>query len=176
MKKLFAVCVFVFGYQAQAGLHLEPYLGYNVGALQVKVAGQDIGDAMSGVLLGARVGYSLPLFYVAADYSLGSGLKSEVSASSVDIDVSRLGVVAGFTGLPMFDFYGGYLLNTTVKVDQTGVPDFKGSGLKVGVGFTMLPLISINAEYIMNNYDDDGAMKDIKETAAVVSVSLPLDL
>lgn len=176
MKKLLAVCVFVFGfgYQAQAGMHVEPYVGYNGGTIQVKVGGLDVGDAMQGMLFGARLGYSLPLFYVAADYSMGSGLKSEVSGLSVDIDVNRLGIVAGFTALPMFDFYGGYLLNTSVKYD-TGA-EFKGSGLKAGVALTMLPLVSINVEYIINNYKDANGATDIKETAGVLSLSIPLDL
>ncbi|RME15305.1 MAG: hypothetical protein D6797_06865 [Bdellovibrio sp.] len=182
MKKMTVFLTTLFaGLSLQAGIYLEPYAGYNIGTLSGTVSGVKIDNAAKGVVIGARAGMSLPLFYVAADYSISSGLKWEIPGSGADASFQRLGATLGFTALPMFDIYGGYVFSSKLKVDSVGYPDnFSGSGFKVGVGLTMLPFISINAEYLTLSYGNEtvgsATYNDFKETAAVVSVSLPLDL
>ena len=179
MKKILSALLLTFGfaYQAQAGVLIEPYLGYNGGTIKASLPAPfpEVSEGMTGVVYGARLGYKMAVFYVAADYSMGS-LKAEISNSDTDFKVSRFGAVAGFTGLPMVDFYAGYLFNSSMEVDETGGAKFAGSGFKLGVAFTTLPLISINLEYIMNSFDDETPYTDVKESAAVLSVSVPFDL
>ncbi|MNT19450.1 hypothetical protein D3C72_1547100 [compost metagenome] len=56
----------------------------------------------------------------------------------------------------------------------------EGSGMKIGVGFTGLPFISINLEYIKDDFTKfngeslDDSFDKFDSTAYLLSVSLPL--
>ncbi|MCB0414631.1 MAG: hypothetical protein KDD50_09870 [Bdellovibrionales bacterium] len=171
-----AAMLFLISFEAQAGIYIEPYLGYNGGTLSTTVSSVAISDALSGTMFGARVGYSIPTLWVGLDYSMASGLQSYAASQASlgsSADISRTGITAGFTLIPMFDFMAGYVMSSKIKMGST---ELSGKGVKLGLGWTMLPLISLVFEYQTLSYDNVSVFTDSTETVLSASVSLPLDL
>jgi hypothetical protein len=82
-------------------------------------------------------------------------------------------------GLPFFRFWAGYIFSSQLKLETDGLEGTeKGSGFKLGAGWTALPLLSINLEYLMLKYDemdyDDFQNTNRKTNAVLLSVSMPL--
>lgn len=162
--------------QAHAGLMLEPYIGYEFG----KTSDTD----STGVVLGGRVAYSLPVFFwFGVDYSLMAGGKVKTAGGDSDLTRSDLYAVAGVDFPILVRAWFGYgLMNTgTVKSNAGDAEASKGSNTKVGIGFTFLPLVSINVEMI--NHKDyevkSGALtltSTDSDNTTMVSLSLPLDI
>ena len=137
----------------------------------------------SGTVLGARIGYQFLLPWVALDYTTslsdhkGSGKNG---SSDFDFSMSTLGLVAG-VDLPIIRLFGGYGFSNTIKTsDDT---KFEGTYLKAGVGFTALPFVSLNLEYIINDFKkvngeslSAAGMDKVSGNVLAFSVSLPLDL
>lgn len=181
---LFAVVLLFAAHPAKADLYLEPYLGYGSGELKLGSSTY----TMSGSGIGARVGFSLPIFFVAADYAMGSGkanLKSG-SGSSGDYSSSDLFAVVG-ARLPLIRAYAGYGLMNSVTAKGNGADStLTGTAMKFGVGFSGLPFVAINLEYITETYNklkSGGAEYDIKSGGIIdkasagmymLTVSLPL--
>jgi hypothetical protein len=174
---------------AQAGLLIEPYLGYQFGNLKTTDgamgASPNTGhsDSTSGLTLGGRLGLTLPLVFIAADYSTTNG-----KSGSDNAILNQLGATAGLS-LPFFRAYLGYSFMNDLKVQpSTGEVTLSGSALKAGVGFTGLPFLALNLEYIMNTFnkykgpgvdqsiDSAGYLKDAKMDAVQFSVSVPFDI
>lgn len=164
MKKiLIAMMIMVAGFQAQAGIYVEPYLGYNLAG--------DFNDVdTNGVNLGGRLGYSLPMLVsFGLDYNFGT-----YDADGTDVDVSNLGAFVAVDFPILVRAYASYYLNAKAEV---GSNEFEGSGVALGVGFTGLPFLSVNVEYRTINYDDfNGSSVDVDGSEILLGVSLPLDL
>lgn len=174
MKKLLAAFAVVMGFASvsNAGLLIEPYLGYEMGTFKDAAEGK-----MDGTALGARVAWTAPIFFWAGlDYTMGVSAKYKPDASGqADSDAKRstLHAVVGVDFPILLRAWVGQSLMNEVKLDDTTI---KGSSTKLGVGFTGLPFISLNLEYIMETFDKnsqgDFATKP-KNTAYLISVSLP---
>jgi hypothetical protein len=75
--------------------------------------------------------------------------------------------------------WAGYGFNNKVVADN---PDgeWSGTAMKLGVGFTGLPFISINLEYTKDTVDKTsgtviGTDNDLNHDAYMLSLSLPLE-
>lgn len=191
--KIFAVLfVFATAATAQAGLMVEPYLGYELGSqAKLEAGGGDSGGKTSGVDLGLRVAYTLPvLVWIGLDYSLMTGgtFKGESSANDGKTDRSNLYLDVGVDLPILARAWVGYgLMNEAkFKADSGGNLTLKkGTNIKLGVGFTMLPIVSLNIEYFMHDYSDfesgnvSGSTSDLwnthKENGVLLSVSAPFE-
>lgn len=180
---------------AQAGLLLEPYIGYEVGTLEADYTsgGGTLKYDTSGVTFGARVGYTFPaMFWVGLDYSISSG-DADVDSdpgNNYQSDTgqrSSLFAVVGIDLPILLRVYAGYGFMNEFKIDDSASSTYTGSAVKVGLGFTSLPFVSLNAEYIMSTYDTfeaNGVERDIgsapfsdaKQNALMLSASVPFDL
>jgi hypothetical protein len=156
--KIIAVCSFAFSIQAHAGLMLEPYLAFESGVLAEKSSlGIDVSKKLTGTVLGARLGYSLPLLPVwfGIDYSLTTGGKAKADTPlSSDQDYKRQSAYATVgVQLPILaNFWLGYGVLNDLELTSTGVSNklSGGSNMKLGVGFKLIPFLSINAELYQN--------------------------
>ncbi|MBX3017831.1 MAG: hypothetical protein KF767_08080 [Bdellovibrionaceae bacterium] len=173
---------------AHAGLMLEPYIGLEQGQTYSVIANlADASYKTSGSVLGARIGYSLPLlFWFGVDYSLVAGGKAKPDFGGPDSDLKRsdLYAVAGVDLPILLRAWAGYgIMNeTTVSNNIAETKITGGTKMKVGVGLTMLPLVSVNLEL----FNHKGAkveiagtntpMSTFEDAGGVLSVSLPLDL
>lgn len=164
-----------FGPQAQAGLHLEPFLGYWTGKVDIGGTEEDL----KGTDLGARVGYSMPLgLAVGAEYSQ-SNLELDDFTPTVKLEPTNLGAFVAYEFPILVRAYASYIFSSKgdYSVGSTSV-DVEGSGVRIGVGFTGLPFVAINLEYVSLKHDEcsPNCSVDIESKLYGINVSLPLDL
>lgn len=173
--------LFVFSSQSQAGILLEPFLGYAIGSAE-DASSPSTDYSYKAPTFGARVGYQ----------QLGLMLGAEYSTASLDMDYEVSGLSGSFTGntksqlglfvgynLPiMFRAWGTYYVSPTFEYSSG--TELSGSGYGLGLGFTGLPLVSLNLEYRSYTYDEatsgssTGSIADYTISEILLSVSLPL--
>ncbi|PWU12632.1 MAG: hypothetical protein C5B49_16025 [Bdellovibrio sp.] len=178
---------------SHAGLLIEPYLNYElIGQVANVNASGDVSAKTSGLGMGGRIGYSLPiLFWAALDYSmLPTGTaKPDVIGSSYSTSRSDLYLTAGIDLPILLRVWLGYGLMNSLTLKKPGGDETYsgGTNFKIGVGFKLIPLVTLFAEaythksskvnvggntvdvssYVVGNYVDAGG---------VVGVSVPFDL
>jgi hypothetical protein len=160
---------------AHAGLLLEPYLGYHMGKWEFGSSNQDL----SGVGYGARVGYQQMGLMVGGDLFL-SNWTDDAKPTKFDWKAQDIAAFIGYNFPVLVRVYAAYVLDAELKQSGGGASNkYEGKGLKFGVGFTPLPLISINFELINNTYDEVNGNKmstDLKSNMYGLTVSLPFVL
>lgn len=173
MKKLLVVLVAVLGFGSisKADILIEPYVGYEMGKTT------DPDGKLTGSQLGLRLAYKTPLMlWVGADYTMGSGETDPDVGAKEDAKRSTLSGVVGIDFPILLRAWVGVGLTNDIKV---GDYKFEGKNVKVGLGFTGLPFVSLNLEYIKDTWDKwDGPIDlttDVQNESYVFSVSLPLE-
>lgn len=175
MKMLAAVLI-LFSFvstSAFADLFIEPWVGYEGGSYKLGAAGGAIQGSNIGVRLGAKeLGFS-----VGPEYSFAFLTEKPTSGQDLSQDSQDLGLFVGFNLPVMFRFYGSYFLTTTAKVEAT-TGTYTGTGYRLGVGFTSLPFVVLNVEYISRDYSRISGSKisggDLTNSSICFNVSLPL--
>ncbi|MBX3022159.1 MAG: outer membrane beta-barrel protein [Bdellovibrionales bacterium] len=158
--------------KAQAAILLEPYLGYHTGKYDSGSREYDL----SGLNFGARLGYQNLGLQLGLDYMTGAWtVKTD---PSLDAEPSDLGLFVGYQFPVMMRVYGVYNLQSKNKAKSSaGSSTLEGSGIKLGVGFTSLPLVAVNLEYRSSTYtkvDGNSLSKNAKDNTYGLTVSLPL--
>jgi len=172
------VSVFYYSEKANAGIHIEPLAG-------VILNGEFDGDGsfegdLSGNVIGAKIGYR----------NLGLSLGLDIRRGSYNLDFedfddddyvsNECGVFIGYDLPILFRFWGTYHFAGEAERDDGDITLEKFSGFTVGVGYNLLPLISLNLEYFSKNYEeadiDGGGTSDIDTefTGLILGVSVPL--
>jgi hypothetical protein len=179
MKKCLAVLFTLFLAHAHAGVLIEPVVGYNFAKFEFP---ESDSFSASGPSFGGRIGYQQLGFQLGVDY-----LNSTLSHDEDDFDDFSMGEWTGFVGFEfpiLLRVYAGYILSATASSendDGDKVELTKGSGMKAGLGFTMLPFVDINVEYRKGTFDEleiagvevDGGTD---YQSIMVGLSLPLNL
>lgn len=159
---------------ASAGVHLEPYVGYAKGSWEQGAAGADY----TGVVYGGRLGYTMLGLAGGVEY-MGGNLSDDAVISS-DITPADLGLWVGYTFPILIRAYATYFFEAKSSFKNvTGTSKVEGTGMKLGVGFTFLPFLSVNLEYLTNEFDENqnGALTTkINSKATMVTLSVPLDI
>lgn len=168
-----------FNQAAQAGVLLEPYLGYVSG--QTKQAST---ANFTGTEFGARVGYTTLGFALGVEYAATSF--TDDSTPKNDLKGGDLGVFVAFKFPVLVRAYATYFPSSEIKDTASGGIDTtlkSGNVMKLGVGFTGLPFINVNLEYITSSYskaEAGGISGDLDPkltgTAYALSISAPFDL
>lgn len=159
-----------FSIQAEAALLVEPVVGYNL-IREVDIKGADKYETGSGWGYGGRLGFQRAGFQIGADY-----LKSEIDMGSSifrkNIQSNEYAAFVGYEFPLLLRVYGAYIFSADAETKLGAVKrQFKdGTGGKLGVGFTILPFIDINADYRRISFKNE----DIE--AVMLSLSLPLEL
>lgn len=176
MKKLLATLALVMGFASvsQAGIMFEPYIGYEMGKLK-----DAFGGSFDGTQAGLRLAYSAPLLFwggLDAAMSLSGTMKNDSAGNSEGAKRTTVYGVVGVDFPILVRAWAGYAFMDEVKLDQSGT--YKGgSGTKLGVGFTGLPFLSINLEYLnekFTKFNETTLGTDLKNDTYILSVSLPL--
>lgn len=185
---LLLALVLGFSSYSQAALLIEPVIGYSFSKAETKdetSGGVTIdGDSYkgSGGSFGGRLGYQNFGFQLGVDY-----LRSSIDIDDSDFDQNlAISEWAGFVGFEfpvLFRAYAGYIFSATgeSKINDEKIEFTKGSGMKVGLGFTGLPFIDINFEYRKGKF---GEFETVNETfdegtsyeAFMIGLSLPLNI
>ncbi len=188
MKNLFASLIVLTGISAQAGIMIEPFLGYASGKVSVtQTSGTDASSKSTGTGYGARIGYEFPMGLVlAGEYAGGSGTITYNAGGSDDkYSSTAISAIVGYSH-GMFRGWAGYgFTDEVTNKMSTGDIVFKGSNLKVGVGVMPIHHLSINFEYIIQKYTkltSGGVEADVSSnyskfdpTTMLISVSAPFE-
>lgn len=148
MKNLILICSLVLvSIVAQAGGFIEPYIGYQMGKFEYPNGVE--GDS-KGTALGLRAGYQMVIPWFALDVQMGKGKISDVIPED-DYSYTDFGVVVG-ASVPFVRPFIGYVPAAKTKLKNSGSTDtVEGTGLKLGLGIKILPLVDINIEQM--NYE-----------------------
>lgn len=170
---------------AQAGLLLEPVIGYSLSKFEIDQVGLDDEEKANGPSLGGRIGYQNLGFQLGLDYLRGN-LNVDDNKYKEDMVTSEFAGFVGFEFPILLRVYAGYIFMASAEsdIDQglgAGKQSFElndGKGMKLGVGFTVLPFLDINVEYRKGTYSElkIGSTKtdvDTDFSAVMVGVSLP---
>jgi hypothetical protein len=184
MMKLFsatlaAAAVFAFiTPAAEASVLIEPYLGYHLGKKkQENVANSN--DNVKGVTYGGRLGYQQLGFMLGLDYM--SGAWKDDNDPVADLTPSDLGAFVGYNLPIMLRVYGVYGFSSKMTAEvNSNKAKLEGHSFKLGVGFTSLPFVSINVEYMSATYDKYNGLSlgsnKVKADMYGLTVSLPFNL
>ena len=166
MKKLIQLALLValtlgFTSQSQAALLIEPVVGFNIGTkydfkFDSIPANNDTITGGSGASYGGRLGYQQLGLQLGLDY-LKSSIDMNDSSLKENISTSEWGGFIGYEFPILLRAYAGYIFSGTGTTKATGnqkVEFNKGTGTKIGVGFTGLPFVDINLEYRRMNYSE----------------------
>jgi hypothetical protein len=170
---IIAIAMLVSAPFAHADLLLEPYIGYVKGSYE---AGPGTEEDWGGIAFGGRVGYQTLGFMIGADYLTGK-MEDDADPSS-DLTPGDLGVFVGYNFPILLRVYGVYSPMAKLKSDDgTSSDTYEGTSMRLGVGTTFLPFVSVNLEYWTAEYDeaDAGPMNPaVESTGYALTVSLPL--
>ena len=199
MKKMIlsVFVTFLMLNNAQAAFHIEPKIGLTTNSLdltRISSATADQGGKASGIGLGLNAGYKLPLFFwFGAEYNVLSGAtyKSNNSLYSGKFDSNRVFLMAG-VDFPLFlrAWLGyGIVAKDKLTFDNSSVNSLTledGSAIKLGVGLSMIPFLSVNFEYFIQDYDkysegsNSGSASSLfsthKNSGISIGVSAPFNL
>jgi hypothetical protein len=179
---ILTVALLVATTSANASFLIEPHIGYNLSGsgdspgVEYSYNGPQFGLRTGVQYLGVMGG----LAFNKSSYDLEA--KGGGATTKTDVDRTEWGVFAGYNLPIMFRFWGAYYFSN--KGEVTG-GDYLGNTKELGVGFTALPLLSINLAYRMTTYDEfetnSGTTNslgnnEIDANEIVLSVSLPLTL
>lgn len=167
---LFSLLLLTYTSVSQAGLLVEPVIGYNfTSKTSTLEKNYNAGD---GLGYGGRLGYTSDKFQLGFDY-----LKSEINMSSSDFNKDiyeeDLGLFLGYKFERLFKVYGAYIFSATgeTKISENNENLENGTGFKLGVGCTIIPFLDVNLDYRKVGFN-----KDIAVDSMMLSLSLPIDL
>jgi len=194
MNRLLAVYILLvgvlIGFHANAGVLLEPFVGYDQETLAfTDTGGTEASSTNTGLDYGARIGYRFnPAWWVAAEYAAGSGTAKSSVAGSADSTYTKnaMGAVVGYEQ-GSFRFWGGYGLSHALTVKTaSSETKYSGTNYKLGVGYKATGSVSVNLEYLVPQYktinsggvdaDMSTAYSKFNGTSTCLSVSFPFDL
>lgn len=199
MKKIVIITALLFATAtARAGLLIEPYVGALSGTAITDTKSGEFFDAKSsGSVYGARLGWSVLWFWVAADYLGVSGnLKYNKPSGELDdtFTADHTFIDVGVDLPLLFRFWGGVGLNNKSKLvskdettSETSETIFKGTtAVRAGLGIKILMFFSVNLEYVkptFTKYESSDSSDDISKVYSrfdqemtFLTVSFPLDL
>lgn len=188
------------------GLFLDPHLGYRFGSESYTIRNLpstfsayngDYKYDISGYDVGAKIGLSASVLNLGVDYRIGSLTEkvnqvpptATLATTNLDeYDSTIIGVFAG-VNLPLIRGWLMYLPSVKWKdTNGTDIGDeLSGKGFGVGAGLKILPLLSLNIEYLHYSFDEEKTATqtykypDNEQTKPTVnefilSVSLPISL
>ncbi len=156
---------------AQAGLLIEPYAGYYTGDFKFSTAKYDFG----GTAYGGRLGYSRLGLQLGVDY-MGGKWNIDTNPDFKGT-ISNLGAFVGYSFPILLRVYATYFFNSSLKNSDT---KFEGNTTRLGVGFSPLPFVDVNLEYMTGTYDkaDGQSIPGTKPKFDLygLSLSIPFDL
>lgn len=180
LHKLLLVLLVSLPLNGICGLLIEPYAGYTAlktsGTVEALGLTLDIDEGSpKGMTYGGRVGYGIANLGIGLDYMSGQ-LKS-------DGDKSVTNSIGGFAmaNFWLIRVWGEYIFSSKHSDNDPDIDGtLTGKGTKFGVGFSVLPMVSLNIEYMMLNYKDEDIdlidAIDLDAKGVLVSISIPIVL
>ena len=169
--------------QSKASFLIDPYIGYKLAWDTATESNVEVDITRNGVSYGARAGYQFLGFMAGVEYGMGSGMTWDIAAAAaagitaakLDYDSTYMGVFVGYELPIMLRAWATYYFD--VNWDFEGGTSRELTAIALGVGFTGLPFVSLNAEYRMNTFDSKLDFDDYETNGEILfSASIPLNL
>jgi hypothetical protein len=164
---------------ANANFLIEPHIGYNISGtgstsgVDYKYTNPELGLRLGGQYLGLMAGL---------DYTASSYTWTQTPGGDDKFDRSEFGMFVGYNLPIMLRFWGAYYFANTAtdsnSSGRTGVgAKYKGTTKELGVGFSAIPLLSLNLMLRNIVYDTKPiTSSDISNNEIVLGVSFPFTL
>lgn len=164
--------------KADASILIEPVVGYNV-ISSWENKDMTLDAKGSGLAYGGRFGWQNLGFQLGLDY-LNSTIDLDDNDLKDPVSMSEWALFAGFEFPVLLRAYAGYIFSAngeTKDANNDKVEFSKGTGMKLGVGFTMLPFLDINLEYRKGTFTElNDSDTDTDYSAYMLGVSLPFNI
>lgn len=171
-KHIVLFCTLFLSLSAFAGGYIEPYVGYETGKIKVNAISYE--EDLKGMTFGGKLGYSSLGLALGLDYMKGN---LEVQDNPVaDFKTTDIGAFVQYTFPVLVKASASYFFSSKGEDDNSTT--FKGSGYKIGAGFTGLPFVTINLDMINIHYNEvDGTSTDpdADRKTYMLSVGLPFN-
>ena len=141
MKYLFGFLI-IFSFHASASFLLEPYAGLNYKGT-FHADGSSKIDDFSGNMIGGRAGIEKMGFMIGMDARIGNWEIDDTNKS--ELTTTSYGLFIGYNLPILLRFWGTYVFGGDGTVKDSG-DLLSGSGYVLGVGYKLLPFISLNLE------------------------------
>lgn len=186
--KRWIFCVFLlslFSTQAMAAFMLEPYFGTIVNT-KTEFDGED--KAVTGTAYGARAGFQNVGFMLGIDYQMASPSIADVDYT---VGLTNYGLFVGYDFPFMLRVWGTYVMSGAFSLDGDWGAGGEGevkyttmTGTKFGIGYKIVPFVSLNLEMASLAYDDaEFEGEDISSSVEgdslsmyVLSISFPFSI
>ena len=151
---------FFFSSFAQASSLVEPYMGPSItGGGDLTIGSDKTILEFSTFKKGIRVGYEHLIAIFGVDYSFSSFHVTKNELDREEVSRSNFGLFAGVDIPLAFRAWMTWIMRSKLegRVDQAIFAHdamFRGQGQSIGVGFSPLPFVSFNIEYISVKYGD----------------------
>ena len=164
---------------ANASLLIEPHIGYNLHASGTALSHE---YNYKGNEYGSRFGFQTFGFMAGMDYTHSSMDLEDRTVSSTDkrdYQRNEVGVFAGYNLPILLRAWGAYYFKSKAKADNGDY--LKGNTFELGLGFTPLPLLSVNLMVRLVNWDERSiggvtSTPSLSTNEIVLGVSLPLNV
>lgn len=188
--------ILAFAASANAGLLFEPYAGYAVGSIALKIAdtasvspGYTDSGSINGFGYGGRVGFLLQHFVIVAAEYQAITAKEKFSKSTTITDWTQKTMFAtiGFQAPRGFRLMGSY--GWDFQADEASTPNpthYKGTALKFAIGFHLPMPVALNLEYTiykLTDYTQNAVSAKISDTyskldysTVMATLSFPFEL
>jgi hypothetical protein len=191
MSKFLSVLILFLGFQAQAGVFVEPFLGYDQSKLKTTTNGGAEGSSTnSGMDYGLKLGYGLSNgLWFGVDYIGGSGKSKgdEAGATESDYSKSAMGALIGYSK-GRFSMWAGYGFSDKFTLKESGSADLDitGTNMRIGFGYLAASHVAINFDYVIPKYTkmaqsgNEATISDLYSkfdtSGMMLSVSFPFQL
>lgn len=179
---LFGFLAFIFTSSAQAGFLLEPYIGTNLNSTykdNLNTCTSNCDGSVSGTAIGGRVGFQNFGFMLGLN---GKQVTYDIEHQSNDMKTTTVGAFVGYDFPIMLRVWAEYIFSGTGKFDDSVNSEYQlKSGTNLGIGYKLMPFVSLNLEIGAMNFDelkyDGGSQKlDTDLNTYLVSLSFPITL
>ncbi len=145
---LVVLVFFVVPFSANAGFHLEPYIGKSLSGDWTQGTEGDAKMTDFGVKLGYQA-YSG--FQIGGELQMGVG--EFENFSTADAAQAAFGFYLGYQSSMGLRAYAHYLFSSAAVFDDLNQTQIAGKGFKLGVGYSLLSWLAVNLEYHTMTYD-----------------------
>lgn len=168
--------------KSQASFLLEPYAGMMLNSTYEVTTGTGVEGDISGSAVGARVGFTQLGFSAGLNGQRANVTLEPETGTDSDYTFTRMGFFVGYDFPMMLRVWGEYVFSLEgVDDDDTDNKIKEGSGTAIGIGYKVLPFVSVNLEMAnMSTTKFESASGEIDYDASftqyILSVSLPLSI
>lgn len=169
LKKILICLGICFVARGNASILIEPHIGYmakgGIASYQNATATSASKYDYTGPQYGARLGLKYWGLMGGFDYTYSTYTRnrtrfSDQTKTSAENKQEEMGLFIGYNAPILIRAWVGYYFSSKITQTTVGTSGelgtwFKGNAKEIGIGFTPLPIISLNLVYRMLSFDTD---------------------